>query len=309
MRIGIDVGGTKIAAGLVDDCGKILYKTTCTTVKNLGSERVITDILGLIHEIKEKNKTYRVDGIGIGIPGAVDAEKQMVYACGNVPLSGVDIKGILERETGVTVTIGNDANCAALGELLFGFEDKLSNAIMVTLGTGIGGGIIFNRKIYSGSSGSAGEFGHISIKMNGKKCECGARGCFEQYASATALIEQTKKAMFENKNSALWEIVNGDITAVNGKTVFEGVSASDIVAKKILSQYIKYLSIGIKNLIRCFEPQVVIIGGGVSAAKDLLLTPLKQELDKIFPRLKSINTKIVTAKFGNDAGILGAAFL
>ena len=310
MRIGIDVGGTNIAAGLVDDLGKLVYKTSCPTVKTFGSEKVVCDIINLIKEIKEKNRDSDINFIGMGIPGAVDAVEQRVYACSNVPISGVDIKGIIEKETNIETRIGNDANCAALGELLFGVDDDLSNAIMVTLGTGIGGGIILNKKIYSGVNGSAGEFGHISIKMNGKKCSCGARGCFEQYASATALIEQAKTAMKENQTSALWKVVNGDISAVTGKTVFDAVKEyDDSIAKKVLDKYIDYLSIGIKDLLRCFEPDVVIIGGGISAGKDLILKPLNDKLQKIFSRFKMLKTKIVVAKFGNDAGILGAAFL
>ena len=218
---------------------------------------------------------------------------------------------MFHRHWDVPVRLGNDADCAALGEF-YHYEDKnIESLILVTLGTGIGTGIILNGRIHAGVNGCAGEGGHMVIVHGGDQCTCGRRGCWERYASANALIRQTMAAMEANKDSAMWTLVGGDLSSLDGRTAFEAMRRGDSAARDVVDQYLRYLADGLSNLVNIFQPEVICLGGGVSHERDEdLLVPLQaMVLDQCFGREADRHTSIVKARLGNDAGIIGAALL
>jgi glucokinase len=216
---------------------------------------------------------------------------------------------MLKDRTGFDFYIENDANAAAYGELLAGAGRGKKNFVAITPGTGVGGGIIIDGKIFSGFNHAGGEVGHTVIVQNGEQCACGRQGCWEAYASATALIRQTKFAMIKDPSSVMWEIA-GTIENVNGLTAFDAMRRGDETAKKVVDQYIEYIAVGLVNMINIFQPEVMCIGGGVSKEGDTLIKPIKSyaRLDR-YSKNVATQTEIKTAELGNDAGIIGAAFL
>lgn len=223
--------------------------------------------------------------------------------CFNVPI----IK-MLKDHLPLDFNIVNDADAAAFGEFIAGSGKGANNFIMITLGTGIGGGIIINSNLYSGSNFAGGEVGHMVIYADGENCNCGRRGCWEAYASVTALIEQTKKAMAEHPNNIMWELCDKDIDKVNGTTAFVAMRNGDALARQVVKKYIDYISIGIVNVINIFQPDVICIGGGISKEGDTLLLPIREYVKKEDYDCNCM-TEIKAATLGNDAGLIGAAFL
>jgi len=305
MFYGIDVGGTFIKGAIVADGGKIVY-----------SEKIPTDpdnlaecILQLCAILKKGANLTQKDicGMGIGLPGLVDTEKGVLLCAENLSLYNYPIKELVEKEIGIPVKIANDANAAALGEHLYGVGKNYRSSVMITLGTGVGGGIVIDGKLFEGNRGAGAEIGHTVIEFGGEKCSCGRRGCLEAYASATALIRQTKKAMTDNPKSKLWEI--GSLDAVDGKTAFD-FYALDADAKNVVDGYVEKLASGIANFINIFRPEAIILGGGVCAQGETLLRPIKKLLEnEIFAYGLSPEVDIVIAERKNDAGALGAASL
>ena len=213
----------------------------------------------------------------------------------------------LSAAAGVPVRISNDANVAALGEAAFGAGKQYKDSILITLGTGIGSGIILDGKIFEGFCGGGAEAGHMVIVAGGIPCTCGRRGCFEQYASATALVRDTKRAMFEAKDSLMWEIAGQDAARVDGRTAFTAAEAGDAAAEKVVKNYVMYLSEGILNLVSIFRPQAIIVGGGVSGQGENLLRPVRRYVgEHLYVDSERIPLSIVRAQLGNDAGIWGA---
>lgn len=308
MRIGIDLGGMSIKAGLVDENLKIIYKETVPTNVEEGADRIINDMIALIRSVMEKNPECIVDGIGIGVPGYVDKE-QMVRNCNNIPLDNVDLRGKLSEEFGVLVSVDNDANVAALGEVLAGAAKQYQDAVMITIGTGVGCGIVLNNQVYRGCNGAAGEIGHKVIVADGIPCNCGRRGCYEKYASATALIEATKEAMQEHPESIMWKICDGSLDNANGKTAFDAWREKDSVGTMVLDRFISYLCVGIIDVVNLLQPDAIIIGGGISKEGDTLLSMIEPQLQKERYSKEGIQTEILIAKLGNDAGIIGASQL
>lgn len=294
MVLGIDIGGTNVKFGIVDSNYKIIKKYSIKTLK-ADDISIINDIISKAKNIYEE---FKFDRIGIGSPGKIDSKNGICVTAGNLPYNNTPIVKIFEDELNVPVSIENDGTCAVLGELNAGAGKIYDNFVIVTLGTGIGGGIVIDRKLYTGLTNLAGEFGHMTIKYDGPECVCGNRGCFEMYASVTALIRQTESAVNKYPDSILAKMCNGQIT---GKSAFEAAQAGCPVGEMIVDRYIEYLSYGINNIIRNFEPQAVIIGGAISNEGDNLLTPLKEKL------LSLGETKIEVSHLGNDAGIIGAA--
>jgi glucokinase len=249
-------------------------------------------------------------GVGVGCPGVIDSENGEVVFAGNLNLKNFPLTLILGKQLGLPIKITNDANAAALGEAKFGAGKDYKDSVMVTLGTGIGGGIILGGKLWSGINGAAAEFGHMTVDMHGVSCNCGRRGCFEALASANALIAQAQEAMASQPESFLWKLCGGDMQKVEAKTVFDGAAAEDPVSREVLDTYLTYLAEGITNIINIFQPAVLCIGGGVSHAGDALLLPLRERVEKsIYSKNAKINTRIELAKLHNDAGVLGAALL
>ena len=249
--------------------------------------------------------------MGVGVPGAVDIYSgSVLYTC-NLPLRNVPLRKLFHRYLALPLYVENDANCAALAEYFVGAGRGSKRFVTITLGTGIGGGIIHNGKIFHGANGMAGEVGHMSIVYQGEPCPCGRRGCWERYASAAALKRQTAQAMQEHPDSILFQVVEENDGHVSGQSAFIAMRRGDPVGKQVCDQYIDYLAAGIVNLINIFQPDTLAIGGGVSNEDDrYLLTPLRRRVEQeSLPCNRDKMTRIVRAELGTQAGIIGAAFL
>ena len=309
MYIGVDIGGTNLVAGLVDDECRIVEKVKTRADKSVGDRALLNAVADLCFEVTAKGglKPEDIRRIGIGTPGSVDSENGIIIFAGNLPFSSTPAVSMMKERWDCPVYLGNDANAAALGEVYAGAAKGCSSALLVTLGTGIGGGIIIDRRIYAGFNGAAGEIGHMVIVADGELCTCGRRGCWEAYGSATGLIRMTREAMDNNKDSAMWDIIeNGH---VSGKTAFIAARAGDAAGRAVVDTYIKYLGAGLTNMINILQPEMVCIGGGVCNEGDYLLEPLighaRREQFKTSGRM----TEIRVAELGNDAGVIGAAML
>lgn len=300
MYAGIDLGGTNIAGGLTEDNGTILKKVSMPlgTAKNDPDEAVkkMTEVFFKLTEGGEKPK-----GLGVGSPGIVDSDRGDVIYASNIKFRDYPLEKKLSSALGIKVKLVNDANAAAYAECIAGAAKGADNAVMITLGTGIGGGIIIDRKIYTGHGFAAGEIGHMVICAGGRKCACGRRGCFETYASATGLIKTTTEMAKKYPESALAGI---SLEQIGGKTAFILSREGDEAAIKAVEEYIDSLAVGVANLISIFAPDVVVIGGGVSREGDPLFVPLRKRVKEY---LGSSHVCIRAAALKNDAGIIGAA--
>ena len=310
--IGIDVGGTNLKAGLVNETFDIVATKKMPLVWE-SPEKFAEDLCGLATGLVEESGISRdeVAYIGMGVPGVVDAKRGMIVKTVNIPIRNVPVAELIHRVWEIPVFLGNDADCAALGEF-YHFEKKdIESLILVTLGTGVGTGLIFNGKIHRGINGCAGEGGHMVIVSGGDLCTCGRRGCWERYASANGLIRLTKAAMEENRQSVMWSLADGSLDKVDGRTAFNAAREGDTTAKAVVDQYLTYLAEGITNLIDLLQSEVICIGGGVSnEADEALLFPLRSKVEEMrYDKDAQVHTQIVKARLGNDAGIIGAALL
>lgn len=306
---GIDLGGTFIKGAIVDEKGKIVAKTKLPTECEKGADAVVENIAALCQKLLEISgmKREEITSVGMGVPGMIDSEEGVVVTSNNLGWTDFPIAKKLTALVGLPVKTANDANVAALGEMKFGFGGIYKNIILLTLGTGVGGGIVIDGKLVEGNRGAGAELGHTVIEFNGESCTCGRRGCLEAYASATALIRDTKRAMQAHADSKLWEI--GSLDAVNGKTAFD-YYGKDEYAKAVLDSYIAHLACGITNMANIFRPDAVVLGGGVCAQGDSLLTPLRRLVNEnVYGKNSGPEVKVLTAKLENDAGCLGAAAL
>ncbi len=307
--VGIDIGGMSAKCAVLRD--EQLYGVSrCKTERDCSAEETAERLVMLVKEVVQKSGVtmQEVAAVGIGSPGIIDSAKGVVVSWTNYNWQNVPLGELIKNKLKKPCCILNDANAAALGEYEYGAGKQYHSAVMITIGTGIGSGIVFDGKIFEGNQGAGGELGHEVIKFGGEKCTCGRRGCFERYASARALIHQTQKAMIIHPESELWRIYNGNTENINGKTVFDGLRLGDRTAKSVLDRYIKYLAAGITNAVNAFRPEAVILGGGISAEGETITKPLQE----IVNREKmggsfSASVQIVTATLGNDAGIYGAA--
>lgn len=309
--IGIDLGGTYIKGGIVNKEGDILIKKEVKTHVEQGYERVTDDISTLIKDLANELHINVKDicSIGVGIPGVANKDG-MVYYATNLHWTNVPLGDILRKEfTNIPVYVENDATVAALAEYVKGSMKNKDSGVMLTLGTGVGGGIIINKKVFSGSHGLGSEIGHMIIGDNFYNCNCGNNGCLETYASATALIKYAKKLIQEGNNTLILEKAQNNLDQINAKIIVDCAKEGDGIAIKCVDRLIKYLSIGIANIMNIMDPQVVSIGGGLSKAGDFILDKVKEEVPKyvLFKELKYGN--IVLATLGNDAGIIGSAML
>ncbi len=311
--LGIDLGGTNLVVGLVNEEYKLLDKDSIPTRAGGTSDELITDMRSLADQILRRNKLKLsdIESVGVGVPGTANWDTGIIEFANNLAFSDEPFLPVITAAfEGTKVFFDNDANAAAWGEYLAGSAKGSDSMVMITLGTGVGGGIILNGKIFEGINYAAGELGHMVIKTDGKYCNCGRRGCFEVYASATALVEQTREAMNENKASVLWELCQGELSKVEGKTLFQGVSQGDATADKVLENFIIYLGAGVINIINIFQPDIICIGGGISNAGDALVGPLKEIIKKeSYSRTSKKQPEIVIASLNNDAGLIGAAML
>ncbi len=307
--VGIDLGGTFIKGGVVDDLGNIICSDKVPTESEKGAEKVSENISTLALSLLKKVGLDKsdVEGIGMGVPGMIDSKTGTVIYSNNLNWQDFKIGETVRNLTGLKVKIANDANVAALGEVKFGAAKNHEDVIMLTLGTGVGGGIVAEGHLIEGNKSAGAELGHMVIVANGEQCTCGRKGCLEAYASATALIRDTKRAMEAHKDSKMWEI--GDIESVTGKTAFD-YKDQDAYAKEVVDKYISHLAFGITNFANIFRPEVILLGGGVCAQGDELVKPLQKLLDRdIFAGELGPQVPILIASLGNKAGLLGAAAL
>lgn len=311
--IGIDLGGTNIAAGLVGEDGTLFNHLSVPTKSGRSAKEIVRDMADLAVKAARKGNVSwdKIEAVGLGVPGTANKETGMIEFANNLGFYHEPVVSMMENALpGKTIRFDNDANAAAWGEFIAGSGKGTSSMLAVTLGTGIGGGIILNGRLFEGVNYAAGEFGHFIIDRNGLACNCGRRGCFEAYASATALIMQTKAAMETHPESILWELCGGNKKDVEGKTLFDGVRKKDATSLLVFDQYVEYLAAGLLDLINIFQPELICIGGGISKAGDLLLNPLKEIIDREdYARTADKRTRIEAAMLDNDAGLIGAALL
>ena len=309
--VGIDLGGTNIVAGVVNENYEIVAKAKTPTNRPRPADEICADMVKVVKEAVEKAGLTLADieAVGLGSPGMINSDEGIIVYANNLDFYDVKVGEILGKALGKPIYAENDANAAAYGEFVAGSAKGANTAVCITLGTGVGGGIVIDGKIYSGSNYAGGEIGHIVIEVDGAPCSCGRKGCFEAYSSATGLIRMTKEAMDANPDSLMHEMAKED-GHVSGRLSFNAMRAGDAAAKAVCDKYIKYLAAGIANVINIFQPEVLCIGGGVCNEGDALLLPLKELVaSEIYTKRGDDNSKIVIASLGNDAGIIGAAFL
>lgn len=312
MFIGVDLGGTNIAVGIVDETGKLKYQKSRPTRSERKSEVVINDIVDLVLEVIKDYGISKdeVKAIGIGIPGLASSDTGEVIQCVNLNWTNVPLKEPMEKALGIRVFIDNDATLAGLAEYEAGAMKNKNSGVFMTLGTGIGGGIIINGKIHTGFNGIGSEIGHMVIGENYYDCNCGRNGCLETFASSTAIINYTKKLMGEeDKETIINDMLNGDINNLNGKIIFDAAIRGDELANKVVDRMVKYLAIGIVNITSVIDPEIFVLGGGLSKVGAFLLDKVRDEVSRN-RYLKTMPVgNIVLAELSNEAGIIGAAML
>lgn len=309
--VGIDLGGTNIVAGVVNENYNIVAKASTKTNCPRPEKEIADDMTKMaLQAVKNANLTIDdIEWVGVGSPGIANSSTGILEYSNNLGFKNTPLVKYIQETIDKPVFIENDANAAAYGEFVAGAAKGAKNAVCITLGTGVGAGLIIDGKIYSGSNFAGAELGHTVIEVGGAQCSCGRKGCFEAYSSATGLIRMTKEAMSENPDSIMNKMAKekGKVTA---RTSFDAMRAGDETAKAVVDKYIKYLAAGITNAINIFQPDVLCIGGGVCNEGDPLLLPVKALVkEEVYTRNSEKNTEIVIAKLGNDAGIIGAAFL
>ncbi len=311
-RLGIDLGGTNIVAGVVDENYSIVSTAKRKTNTPRPAEEIADDMAAAALEAVASAglKLEDIESAGVGSPGAINPTDGIVVYSNNIRFFDLPLAKLLKEKTGLDFYLDNDANAAAYGEFIAGAGKGVKDFVMITLGTGVGGGVIVGGKMLTGSNYAGAELGHTVIDINGQMCNCGRQGCWEAYASATALIRQTKQAMIKYPDSIMWNMVGNDIDAVNGLTAFDAMRQGDDAARDVVEKYIYYISVGVANSINIFQPEILCIGGGVSKEGDNIVTPLQKIIDgENFARLIPKKTVIKAAQLGNDAGIIGAAYL
>ncbi|EOD00426.1 ROK family protein [Caldisalinibacter kiritimatiensis] len=312
MYIGIDIGGTAIKAGLVNENGEILYKKEIRTRAEREYKDIERDIIELIKDLIKRSNEYgkNVKSIGLGIPGIGDVTGDFVVYCTNLGWRNVPLGKNLKSQFNLPIYIENDATVAGLAENVKGATKGSNSSIFITLGTGVGGGIIIDGKVYSGAHGTGSEIGHMIVGENFYDCNCGNNGCLETFASATAIIKYTTKIIKHGNNDTLiLEKTGGDLNKITAKLVFDCAKEGDKVANESIDRMVKYLSIGIANLLNTLDPEIVAIGGGVSKAGDFLLEKVRKQVGSYLLYKDIKYADIVLATLGNDAGLVGAAML
>lgn len=312
MRIGIDIGGMSVKIGIVNEDYKITSRKVIKTESNIYTPReIIKNIADAVKLLLEENSIKLEETFaGIACPGTSDSISGVVLYSNNIGWENVPFIQIFREYLDVQCAIANDADAAALAEVLCGAARGRENVVLLTLGTGVGSGVVINKKIFTGYMRGGCELGHIVIKYGGLPCTCGRRGCFESYASASALMASAREAAEKHKESLLNVLCGGKKENINGEMVFEAGKAGDKAAIEVIERYTEYLSTGIANIINIFRPEIVILGGGISAQKEYLTDMLSLKVkDMCFGGTMCGTAGIVTSCLGNDAGIIGAAYL
>jgi len=308
--LAIDLGGTKIVAAIISSKGQVMAREYCLTLADEGPEAVINRIFSAIDRLlSQRNINLSpLSGISIAAAGAIDFEKGLITSSPHLPgWHDVPLRDIVKERYKVNTFLMNDADAAALGEHYFGAGQGVNNLILLTVGTGIGGGIIINGRLYSGASGSAGEIGHTTIDINGPRCSCGNTGCLEALVSGTAVAKEAIKRIRQGERSSLTEVVGGKIANITAKEVSIAARDGDSLASEVVLKAATYLGVGLANVVNIFNPEMIIIGGGMAKMGDLLLNPARQVVKERAYQLSAQVVQIVPAQLGDDAGVLGAA--
>ena len=310
--LGIDLGGTNIAAGVIDENFKIVGRGKIKTNLPRPAEDIVNDMYKAgMDAIRDAGITLDdIKCVGMGAPGTVNGATGIIEYANNLRFENVPIRKMLSDLFKKDIYIENDANAAAYGEYVAGAAKGAKNAVAITLGTGVGGGLVVDGKIYAGSNYAGAELGHIVIDMNSDvQCTCGRYGCWEVFASATGLIRISQQAMEKNKESLMWALA-GSSDRVSGRTAFDAARKGDAAGQMVVDQYVKYVACGLVDVINIFQPDILCIGGGISMEGDNLLAPVKKYIDEQhYSKFSDKQTEIVVATLGNDAGIIGAAAL
>ena len=311
-KVGVDLGGTNISSGVVNDKMEIIGRGKLKTRCPRDYKAILDDVVKTVKiAVNDADITMdEVESIGLGTPGSVNKAPGYIEYANNLGFNRVPAGEYLKERLHKKIYIDNDANCAALGEAKAGVGRGVSSFVAITLGTGVGSGIVLNGELWTGVNDCAGEMGHMVIVPDGESCSCGRRGCWAQYSSATALIRLTKDSMRHNMDSVMWDMVDNNISKVGGRTAFDAMRAGDAAASRVVDRYIYYLSLGITNVVNALQPEIICIGGGVGHEGENLLVPLRKYVERQrYDNHAQKQTQIVSAKLGNDAGIIGAALL
>ncbi len=307
--IGVDLGGTNVKVGIVSQNGKIIKKVSVETKAQGGPEKVIQQIKKGIDEVLNKNE-LRIHGIGIGSPGTVSTKKGTVEDPPNLPgWEKVNLGKIIQKEFKIDVKVENDANAAAIGEMIFGAGKSYESFVMVTLGTGVGGGIIYNRKLFRGEFGAAGEIGHISIDINGPQCKCGSFGCVETYLGNSYIVKRVQTELENNQSSKIWQLINNDLNLLTPIIIQTALEQGDEYAKGVVQSLGKYLGTALASVGNCLDNGTFIIGGGVGGFGVPLFNSVKETISARVLKPLRKRIKVLPAKLKNDAGIKGASAL
>lgn len=309
---GIDLGGTNIVAGIVDENFAIVASAKRKTALPRPCDEIVEDMAAALEEAAGLAGVplQSLEYAGLGCPGMIDIRTGTVVYSNNLEFYHEPVGEKLSKRLSIPVLMANDADAAAFGEFKAGAGRGSENMIAITLGTGVGSGIIIHSKLYSGFAYGGAEIGHSLLVKDGELCTCGRRGCLEAYASATGLIRMTKSRMEGNKSSVMWELADGDIDKVSGRTAFDAMRRGDVEGTSVVKKYTEYLAEGIVNIVNIFQPEIICIGGGLSKEGDTLLKPINRYIEQYaFSRFADRNTVVRIAELGNDAGLIGAAFL
>lgn len=310
-HLGIDIGGTNIACGIVSEECEIIARSKVRTNSPRPYDEILADIIraGELACEEAGITPAQLDSIGMGCPGTCNQDTGVVEYSNNLGFKNAPLRPDVEKHFCVRTYLGNDADAAAFGEYCAGSAKGADSAVVITLGTGVGSGIIINGKIYNGSNFAGGEIGHTVIVVDGRPCTCGRNGCFEAYSSATGLVTTTREYAAKNPDSLMARLIKQE-GRVSARTAYQAMKQGDPVGLEVTEQYVKYLAVGITNVINIFQPDILCIGGGVCNEGDTLLVPLKKAVaEQVYTRNSAKNTEIVICSLGNDAGIIGAAML
>ena len=309
--VGMDLGGTNTKIGLVDEGGNIIFTTIVKTESKEGLEKTVERLSKiLIEQIKGSNIDYDdVKGVGLGVPGPVVNERTVKFWANFTWPKEVDLAAEFEKNLNKKVKVDNDVNVITLGEMWKGAAQGYTNVLGLAIGTGIGGGIITNSKLVSGKNGGGGEVGHTKVEKGGKLCGCGQNGCWEAYASATGLVREANSRMVVNKNNLLYEKITSMGRELEAKDIFDAAKEGDEFSLSLVDYEAEYIAFGIGNILNTLDPEIIVIGGGVALAGDIFFSRINENLKKYALPSTLENLKILPAQLGNDAGIIGAAYL
>lgn len=307
--IGVDIGGTNITVALVTEKGKIIRKIRFPTRVEEGKAKIIKRIVKALDEVMKGLRSNSIEGIGIGAAGDIDQDRGIVRFSPNLFWKNVPIVRLIRKRFNLRVVLDNDANAAAWGTYILETKRKVKNLLCITLGTGVGGGLIINGKIYHGASGSAGEIGHITLNPQGQRCRCGNYGCLETYIGSAYIVKKAVKEIKKGERSLIKKLAGGNLQSITSQTIQAAALKGDKLARRIWQEAGEYLGIALSGVINLLNPGVIVFGGGVARAEKLIFKPMKKEIRKRTFRVPFEKVKFTRTKFGQDLGVIGAALL